>query len=398
MSWKGFTKALARLPHQLAKSTGHSSETHDETYDVLEASFKQLETLAKQLKDDARRFRDQLGAMLAHQAGLANAFQDMFSSLDGDFVKTDEGFSPDHAGLAEEFAREMNELKESLSSDLDMVERLVVAPAGDFATILEQVKKVMVKRSHKLIDYDRHRESVQRLREKTDRSASDEKRLGQLESQLDQATRDYNAINNQLKQDLPVLLALRVDFIDPCLLAFYTYQMKVHQTLHAKFADIGQRHFDLRTSALQGYQMQADAVAELLTTLVIPKRSQGHSANPSSDTPGTADSSSKPPALGMSPPPYTPGEPMARETSGSGGSRSGAPGPATLPPRVLPGAPVPQYVLALYDFDAQAEGDLSFRRDDKIEIVQRTEDVNDWWIGRIDGRTGQFPANYVRML
>jgi amphiphysin len=50
------------------------------------------------------------------------------------------------------------------------------------------------------------------------------------------------------------------------------------------------------------------------------------------------------------------------------------------------------YVTALYDYTAQAEGDLSFHKGDQIEIVERTQDVNDWWTGRLSGVTGVFPG------
>lgn len=49
-------------------------------------------------------------------------------------------------------------------------------------------------------------------------------------------------------------------------------------------------------------------------------------------------------------------------------------------------------MLALYDYDAQAEGDLSFKKDDKIELVERTQDANDWWTGRLRGVIGVFPG------
>ncbi|KAF9562329.1 hypothetical protein EC968_005250 [Mortierella alpina] len=61
-----------------------------------------------------------------------------------------------------------------------------------------------------------------------------------------------------------------------------------------------------------------------------------------------------------------------------------------------PPPPVPKRLglriaVALYDYDAQQEGDLSFRKDDRIEIVDRTADVNGWWTGRLNGRQGAFP-------
>jgi hypothetical protein len=50
------------------------------------------------------------------------------------------------------------------------------------------------------------------------------------------------------------------------------------------------------------------------------------------------------------------------------------------------------YVVALYDFSAQADGDLDFKVGDRIEVVERTDSSEDWWTGRLDGRTGVFPG------
>lgn len=55
-------------------------------------------------------------------------------------------------------------------------------------------------------------------------------------------------------------------------------------------------------------------------------------------------------------------------------------------------SPGHNYVTALYDYAAQAEGDLSFSKDDVIEVIQKTTDVNDWWTGRLNGVTGIFPG------
>ena len=49
-------------------------------------------------------------------------------------------------------------------------------------------------------------------------------------------------------------------------------------------------------------------------------------------------------------------------------------------------------MTALYDYEAQAEGDLSFTTGDVIEIVTRTNNENEWWIGKLNGKQGQFPG------
>ncbi|XP_073408500.1 unconventional myosin-Ie-like isoform X2 [Dendrobates tinctorius] len=51
---------------------------------------------------------------------------------------------------------------------------------------------------------------------------------------------------------------------------------------------------------------------------------------------------------------------------------------------------------ALYAYDAQDTDELSFNADDVLDIVR--EDPSGWWQGRIRGREGLFPGNYVEKI
>ncbi|KAM4735379.1 myosin IEb [Anableps anableps] len=51
---------------------------------------------------------------------------------------------------------------------------------------------------------------------------------------------------------------------------------------------------------------------------------------------------------------------------------------------------------ALYAYDAQDTDELSFNADDIIEIL--TEDASGWWFGRLRGKEGMFPGNYVEKI
>uniref|UniRef100_A0A673VVW0 Osteoclast-stimulating factor 1 n=1 Tax=Salmo trutta TaxID=8032 RepID=A0A673VVW0_SALTR len=51
---------------------------------------------------------------------------------------------------------------------------------------------------------------------------------------------------------------------------------------------------------------------------------------------------------------------------------------------------------ALYAYDAQDTDELSFNAEDVIEIL--TEDPSGWWYGRLHGREGMFPGNYVKKI
>lgn len=303
-----------------------------------------------------------------------------------------------------EFSAAMSQAKESLQADLLQLERLVVAPTIDLIALLDTIKRYIVKRSHKLLDYDRHADSLKSMREKANRTISDEKKLSGLEANFDQASRDYNSINNQLKQDLTVFLSLRKDFIDPCLLTFYNYQIRVYDTLYRIYYQVGSTQFDLSTTALAGYQHVQEDLLAMLGSFTICKGV----AKPSSTNALAEEGSAPPPSKFTPQPSYS--QQLASKQSGAN-LAAAAPIQETrksydAPRADMSFAPPParpvsldtgmkSFVVALYDFDAQAEGDLAFKRDDKIEILERKDDINDWWTGRIGDRVGVFPGTFL---
>uniref|UniRef100_A0A8D3DZ91 Osteoclast-stimulating factor 1 n=1 Tax=Scophthalmus maximus TaxID=52904 RepID=A0A8D3DZ91_SCOMX len=69
-----------------------------------------------------------------------------------------------------------------------------------------------------------------------------------------------------------------------------------------------------------------------------------------------------------------------------------APGGGRPKPTPKPKPQVPQ-CKALYAYDAQDTDELSFNADDMIDIIK--EDASGWWTGRLRGKQGLFPNNYV---
>ncbi|KAF5870420.1 putative sh3 domain-containing protein [Botrytis fragariae] len=81
---------------------------------------------------------------------------------------------------------------------------------------------------------------------------------------------------------------------------------------------------------------------------------------------------------------------------------SGKPGPGR------PAAPKPKFqpktaslrsneAVAQFTFDADQPGDLGFKKGDVIMVTKKTESTEDWWTGTLNGRSGIFPSNYVKM-
>ncbi|KJA29307.1 hypothetical protein HYPSUDRAFT_32706 [Hypholoma sublateritium FD-334 SS-4] len=54
--------------------------------------------------------------------------------------------------------------------------------------------------------------------------------------------------------------------------------------------------------------------------------------------------------------------------------------------------------IALYNFSAVEAGDLSFGKGDVIVITKKSNSSDDWWTGKVNGRQGIFPANFVELV
>ena len=96
-----------------------------------------------------------------------------------------------------------------------------------------------------------------------------------------------------------------------------------------------------------------------------------------------------------------PGPNRSRTNTGGGGddysfsdnarpSRPTAPKPK-FTPKPSPGSLGKDQAIALFTFEADQPGDLSFKKGDVITITKRTDSATDWWTGKIGDRTGIFP-------
>ncbi|KAI9507184.1 SH3-domain-containing protein [Russula earlei] len=57
---------------------------------------------------------------------------------------------------------------------------------------------------------------------------------------------------------------------------------------------------------------------------------------------------------------------------------------------------VGEWAEALYDYTSEEAGDLHLRAGERVRVTEQTS--SDWWTGEVDGRSGLFPATYVKLL
>ncbi|POY71618.1 hypothetical protein BMF94_5311 [Rhodotorula taiwanensis] len=370
---------------------------------------KRTEYTAKLVKDTSS-FRDAVATMLTSQTGFATAFTTLFSPLQGEAALTiAHPYAETTLRNIDQYQEFMAELRDAIEPEIELVDARVTAPLKEYQELLKKIRKTITKREHKLVDYDRHNNSYNKLKDKKEKSLSDEKNLFKYEQELELATQEYEHYNGMLKAEIPQFLAMSNSFIAPIFQTFYFIEVGILYTLLEKMQTFTTSTFGPDAVGVDGlesmhYERMGD-VADRIEALTITKKfvstarfmSQHRASGGASDNASTysgsslgrASSYSRPGATAgaAAPPAYTP--PVA--SPGLAGKR-----PPPPPPPGRAGSMKKEFVTALYDYEAQAAGDLSFRTGDRIEIIKRTESDQDWWTGRVDGREGQFPANYTQ--
>ncbi|KAF8446309.1 hypothetical protein L210DRAFT_3393377 [Boletus edulis BED1] len=433
---KGFAKAIKRTPHFVTSKTGFSKKSSDPEFDDYNAHLSALEQSTEKLLKDTKAYTDAVTALMTGAYGFGNHFNFLYSPLSGELSLGSK--HPDAAATIANtpfYVEHLDELRSAIAPELELVETRVVGPVREFQGVLKVIRKTVTKRDHKLIDYDRFNNSLTKLRDKKEKSLSDEKNLFKLEQDFETATNEYDYINNLLKQDLPRFMQLATQFIDPLFHSFYYMQLNIYYLFLEKINSFAEGKYNVANCPSSQIQSdyennRTDAWSQIedlgitkrivsTSKLVQTKRAEGGAGPSIGRTPSTMTASSTasfpsrsmlPPAYGSSSfvkkaPPPPPGQSIAPPPYSASDHRNGdgaatvatkrPPPPPPLKPKPKP-EPVVEYVTALYDFDAQADGDLSFKTGDRIVIVKKTESQEDWWTGRLNGVEGVFPGNYVQ--
>lgn len=364
--------------------------------------------------------------MLSHQIEFSKAVQEIYKPISGRVSDPDsiipEG-NPEGIQACEEYESIVRQLQTTLAPELEMIQARVIGPADELLSVIKIAQKSTVKRQHKQLDYDRHRATLKKIQDKADKSLKDEKALFKAENDVEQATQEFNYFNDLLKEELPRLFALEREFIRPLFQSFYYMQLNVFYTLHERMQSIDIGYFDLTLDIEGAFEKKRGDIRDQAEALSIVrfKTTGAKKTGPLRFGSGSGSKlaiegrkSSDPPTRRSTqdfvenpPPPYSSANSphvngdssmvRANSTGSSWGAAAKSKGAAPPPPKPKPSrlSGVPTTVdraQALYDYEAQAAGDLSFSTGDMIEIIEKGASENEWWTGSLNGKQGQFPG------
>ena len=96
--------------------------------------------------------------MLNHQIEFSKAIQEIYKPISGRASDPNSAKPEGNAeGIkaCEEYEAAVRELQETLKPELEMLETRIIQPSNDLLVVVKSVQKMLTKRNHKLLDYDR---------------------------------------------------------------------------------------------------------------------------------------------------------------------------------------------------------------------------------------------------
>ncbi|KAI5999076.1 hypothetical protein EDD15DRAFT_2400825 [Pisolithus albus] len=196
---------------------------------------------------------------------------------------------------------------------------------------------------------------------------------------------DFVVVCTGDKEDLPQFMQLATHYIDPFINSFYCMQLNIDYLLPEKLDSFAEGRYDVINAP--GSQIQSESEGKRMDTrsqiedLNIVKRIISTSKIVQSNRSAACPSIGR--ALSMltmssTASAATRNLPSSLRAIAPPSYRAKRPPPPPLRPKPKP---EPEYITALYDVDALAEGDLSFKTGDCIEVITKTDSQEDWWAG-----------------
>lgn len=229
MSWEGFKKAINRAGNSvIIKSV---DKTVDKEFDLEERRYRQLEKAGRELQKEAKGYLDSLRAVTASQVTIA----EVISSIHDDSRITPTSGS---YNVASYYLHCVTDFDSETVKQLDGPFReTVLDPISKFSSYFEEIEGAIKKRDHKKQDYDASKAKVRRL---IDKPSKDATKLPRAEKELAIAKDVFESLNEQLKTELPQLVALRVPYYDPSFEALVKIQLRLCTEGYTRLAQVQQ--------------------------------------------------------------------------------------------------------------------------------------------------------------
>lgn len=215
-------------------------------------TLHRLSKAGKDLEKESKGYLDSLRAMTQAQVRIAEVISSLY-----DDSKSMGG----SATVGNYYLQCVQEFDQETVKQLDGPFReTVLTPITTFCQYFNEIDEAIKKRAHKKIDYEGAKAKVRRL---VDKPAKDASKLPRAEKELQLAKEVYDQLNEQLKEELPQLISLRVPYFDPSFEALVKIQLRFCTEGYTRLAQI-QNYLNQEDRDAYSQGLLDDRISQLL--------------------------------------------------------------------------------------------------------------------------------------
>lgn len=213
MSWHGFKKAINRAGAQVMLKAGQIDESTDVEFEYEEKRYRAMEAATLRLHKELRHYKDSLRTLTNAQAAMTEVFAGFYGA--------------DENNVAHVYHRAMKEMSGPTLEALDEpFLQTVLNPVQRFNGYYVDVNEAIKKRANKKLDFDQLQSKLRRLVDHPKDEPAFELKMLDTQHQLLEAQEKFEAINAQLKEELPKLVELRIPYLNPLFESFVKIQLR----------------------------------------------------------------------------------------------------------------------------------------------------------------------------
>ena len=228
MSWEGFKKAINRAGNSVIIK--NVDKTVDKEFDLEFRRYKVLQRAGDDLQKEAKAYLDSLRAVTSSQVTIAEVIS---SPYDDSKYVSGGGYN-----VGNYYLQCVQDFDSETVKQLDGPFReTVLDPITKFSSYFKEIDDAIKKREHKKQDFDAAKAKVRRL---IDKPAKDASKVPRAEKELQMAKDVFDFLNDQLKAELPQLIALRVPYYDPSFESLVKIQLRFCTEGYTRLAQIQQ--------------------------------------------------------------------------------------------------------------------------------------------------------------
>lgn len=193
--------------------TGHLEETEDLAFDYEEKRYRAMETVTLRLQKELRHYLETLRTLTTAQESMSLILSGFYGEQENN--------------LAHQYNEAMREVSQMCVDELeDPYFQTVLNPIERFNSYFRDVNEAIKKRNNKKIDYDTLRAKVKKLEENPTEEPAYDLKLNDLKDETSAAEQVYERYNQQLKDELPKLVEMRIPYLNPLFELFVKIQLR----------------------------------------------------------------------------------------------------------------------------------------------------------------------------